>query len=164
MRSLSLVRMPCFRRCSMISTTSPNHEGVEGTECEEVWMLTEESAILVMCTSLLGKMCILPQERHILCLLATNYISLRNSWEWMRGPCACPGWGATILPHGTPTNRRARRTSTRPNTFQIGTRGVASASSLEPWGRTTMTTNSSKRSLGSKGLGGGTSRFLGLYL
>ncbi len=26
-------------------------------------------------------MCILPQERHILCLLATNYISLRNSWE-----------------------------------------------------------------------------------
>src|SRR6266480_4908143 len=43
-------------------------------------MMTEESAILVMCTSLLGKMCILPQERHILCLLATNYISLRNSW------------------------------------------------------------------------------------
>src|SRR6266480_3169979 len=81
MRSLSLVRMPCFRRCSMISTTSPNHEGVEGTECEEVWMMTEESAILVMCTSLLGKMCILPQERHILCLLATNYISLRNSWD-----------------------------------------------------------------------------------
>src|SRR2546421_8847709 len=83
MRSLSLVRMPCFRRCSMISTTSPNHEGVEGTECEEVWMMTEESAILVMCTSLLGKMCILPQERHILCLLATNYISLRNSWDWV---------------------------------------------------------------------------------
>jgi hypothetical protein len=26
-------------------------------------------------------MCILPQERHIFCLLATNYISLRNSWE-----------------------------------------------------------------------------------
>src|SRR2546423_2002007 len=86
MRSLSLVRMPCFRRCSMISTTSPNHEGVEGTECEEVWMMTEESAILVMCTSLLGKMCILPQERHILCLLATNYISLRNSWD-----IRCPG-------------------------------------------------------------------------
>src|SRR5438094_4068537 len=80
MRSLSLVRMPCFRRCSMISTTSPNHEGVEGTECEEVWIMTEESEILGMCTSLLGKMCILPQERHILCLLATNYISLRNSW------------------------------------------------------------------------------------
>ncbi len=50
------------------------------------------------------------------------------------------------------------------NTFQIGTRGVASTSCLEPWGRTTMTTNSSKRSPGSKGLGGGTSRFLGLYL
>src|SRR5260221_14509551 len=32
----------------------------------------------------------------------------------MRGPGACPRGGATILPHGTPTNRRATRTSTRP--------------------------------------------------
>src|SRR5256885_7473491 len=103
MRSLSLVRMPCFRRCSMISTTSPNHEGVEGTECEEVWMMTEESAILVMCTSLLGKMCILPQERHILCLLATNYISLRNSWDipdrkWFLQETLlrCAGLGASV--------------------------------------------------------------------
>src|SRR5713101_227704 len=105
MRSLSLVRMPCFRRCSMISTTSPNHEGVEGTECEEVWMLTEESAILVMCTSLLGKMCILPQERHILCLLATNYISLRNSWAmadlWSAGsaPGSCHRSAAPLDRH-----------------------------------------------------------------
>src|SRR6266851_3407250 len=109
MRSLSLVRMPCFRRCSMISTTSPNHEGVEGTECEEVWMLTEESAILVMCTSLLGKMCILPQERHILCLLATNYISLRNSWETReevgRGP------GAILRDHRTSGELSSRRLS-----------------------------------------------------
>jgi transcriptional regulator with XRE-family HTH domain len=49
------------------------------------------------------------------------------------------------------------------NTFQIGTSGVASAKCLEPWGRTTMTTKSAKRSPGAKGLGGGTSRFLGLY-
>src|SRR5256885_6745471 len=108
MRSLSLVRMPCFRRCSMISTTSPNHEGVEGTECEEVWMMTEESAILVMCTSLLGKMCILPQERHILCLLATNYISLRNSWaKHVQGRV---GWaaivGRIVVPTSSPPTKR----------------------------------------------------------
>src|SRR6266704_7019826 len=39
----------------MISATSPNQEGVEGTDAEEVWMITEESAILVMSTSLIGK-------------------------------------------------------------------------------------------------------------
>ncbi len=49
------------------------------------------------------------------------------------------------------------------NTFQIGTRGMASANCLEPWGRTTMTTKSAKRSPGANGLGGGTVRFLGLY-
>jgi hypothetical protein len=38
----------------MISATSPNQEGVEGTDSEEVWMITEESAILVISTSLLG--------------------------------------------------------------------------------------------------------------
>src|SRR5205807_4746949 len=108
MRSLSLVRMPCFRRCSMISTTSPNHEGVEGTECEEVWMMTEESAILVMCTSLLGKMCILPQERHILCLLATNYISLRNSWDG-GARCAWP-----LLANGKAEDEASKDAKTAP--------------------------------------------------
>src|SRR6266851_5048319 len=38
----------------MISATSPNQQGVEGTESEEVWIRTETSAILVMSTSLLG--------------------------------------------------------------------------------------------------------------
>src|SRR5437764_8233575 len=38
----------------MINATSPNQEGVEGTDSEEVWMITEESAILVISTSLLG--------------------------------------------------------------------------------------------------------------
>ena len=38
----------------MISATSPNQEGVEGTDSEEVWIHTETSAILVMSTSLLG--------------------------------------------------------------------------------------------------------------
>src|SRR5437588_7319502 len=48
-------RTPCFRRCSTRSTTSPSQQGVEGTDSEEVWMITEESAILVMSTSLIGK-------------------------------------------------------------------------------------------------------------
>src|SRR5205807_7794487 len=108
MRSLSLVRMPCFRRCSMISTTSPNHEGVEGTECEEVWMMTEESAILVMCTSLLGKMCILPQERHILCLLATNYISLRNSWVIRPGPLQLSTTTLSMVQQDSSSSRHCR--------------------------------------------------------
>jgi len=38
----------------MISVTSPNQEGVAGIDSEEVWMITEESAILVISTSLLG--------------------------------------------------------------------------------------------------------------
>ena len=50
------------------------------------------------------------------------------------------------------------------NTFQIGTSGVASVNCLEPGGRTTMTTKSSKRSSGPNGLGAGALRFLGLYL
>src|SRR5947209_9963543 len=48
-------RTPSLRREGMISATSPNQEGVEGTDSEEVWMITEESAILVMSTSLIGK-------------------------------------------------------------------------------------------------------------
>src|SRR5439155_15549300 len=40
----------------MISATSPNQEGVAGTDSEEAWMITEESAILVISTSLLGTM------------------------------------------------------------------------------------------------------------
>ena len=32
----------------------PNQEGIAGIDSEEVWMITEESAILVISTSLLG--------------------------------------------------------------------------------------------------------------
>jgi hypothetical protein len=31
-----------------MTTTSPYQQGVEGTECEEVWMMTVESVILFM--------------------------------------------------------------------------------------------------------------------
>jgi len=41
-------------------------------------------------------------------------VGTRGGVGWMRGPCACPPPRATILPHGTPTHRRATRTSTRP--------------------------------------------------
>jgi hypothetical protein len=41
-------------------------------------------------------------------------VGTRGGAGWMRGPGACPRWGVTILPHGTPTKRRATRTSTRP--------------------------------------------------
>src|SRR5260221_2462976 len=46
-------RTPCLRRCSTIRATSPNHEGVEGTDRDVVWMLTDASAILFMCASLM---------------------------------------------------------------------------------------------------------------
>ena len=50
-----------------MSTTSPSQLGVEGTAWEVVWMITEESARLVMSTSLLGKFCILPsKEAHFM--------------------------------------------------------------------------------------------------
>src|SRR2546421_7197215 len=42
-----------LRRCSTIRATSPNHEGVEGTDRDVVWMLTDASAILFMCASLM---------------------------------------------------------------------------------------------------------------
>ncbi len=59
-RSLSLLRAPCLRRYSVMSTTSPNHEGVEGTECEEAWMITAESIILFIYASFVRNPCILP--------------------------------------------------------------------------------------------------------
>jgi hypothetical protein len=38
----------------VMSATSPNQQGVEGKDLEEVWILTDLLAILVMYTSLLG--------------------------------------------------------------------------------------------------------------
>src|SRR6266567_620503 len=64
-------RTPNLRRWETMSTTSPSQQGVEGTDSQEVWIISEESVILVISTSLFGKSCILPQRRHILCLLAT---------------------------------------------------------------------------------------------
>src|SRR5258708_33443812 len=101
--------------------------------------------------------------RSILLILALPYTLRFSLFEQYWALCLS-SLGCDHLASRNPTGSRCHETSTRPNTVQIGTSGVASANSLEPWGRTTMTTKSSKRSLGSNGLGGGTSRFLGLYL
>src|SRR5437870_8466115 len=46
-------RTPCLHSCSTIRATSPNHEGGEGTDSEEVWIITDPSAIVFMCASLM---------------------------------------------------------------------------------------------------------------
>ena len=64
-----------------MTTASPNQQGVEGTECEEVWMITAESIILFTYASLVRIFFILPhQEGIFLGWLATDYTSLHNSW------------------------------------------------------------------------------------
>src|SRR5260370_8335967 len=64
-----------------MTTTSPNQEGVEGTACEEVWMITGESVILFTYASFVRNPFILPhQEGIFLGWLARDYTSLRNSW------------------------------------------------------------------------------------
>src|SRR5260370_42589079 len=65
-----------------MTTRSPNQEGVEGTVCEEVWMITGESVILFTYASFVRNPFILPhQEGIFLGWLARDYPSLRNSWE-----------------------------------------------------------------------------------
>src|SRR5207248_3389995 len=72
-RSLILARTLCWPRCVAISTTSPNQEGVEGTDSEEVWICTDPSAILVICASLRESVCFfLLKEGTCLSLLATG--------------------------------------------------------------------------------------------
>ncbi len=43
-----------------MTTASPNQQGVEGTECEEVWMITAESIILFTYASFVRNLFILP--------------------------------------------------------------------------------------------------------
>src|SRR6266568_3652234 len=68
----------------MISATSPNQEGVAGTDSEDIWMLTEESAILVISTSLLGTMLFfLIKEAYFYAgpLLVTSRCAIRGRWH-----------------------------------------------------------------------------------
>ncbi len=65
----------------LVGCDSPNQDGVEGTECEEVWIFTDTSAILLIIYLLVGNTFVLPHQGDIFfCWFATGYISLRNSW------------------------------------------------------------------------------------
>src|SRR2546430_1815880 len=80
-----LVRTFCLRRCAAISATSPNQDGVEGTDSAEVWMITDPSAILVICTSLRESVLFfLLKEAHF--MLARYFLAAR---------CAIRGLGST---------------------------------------------------------------------
>src|SRR6266699_257624 len=80
--SLILARTLCLRRCAVSSTTSPNQEGVAGTDSEEVWICTDPSAILVICASLRESVCFfLLKKAHVYpCLLHVSR-SLRIAWD-----------------------------------------------------------------------------------
>src|SRR6266487_5522556 len=89
------VRTPCLRRCSTIRATSPNQEGGEGTEQEEVWMITAESEILFMSDSLMGIHLFFPlKETHFLLIrywlhLVAQFVGYteHQSWWWYFYPC-----------------------------------------------------------------------------
>src|SRR5260370_31532169 len=42
-------------------------------------------------------------------LAAQGPVGTRGGVEWMRGPCSCPGWGATWLLHAVPTGARCHQ-------------------------------------------------------
>ena len=101
-------RTPCFRRCSTISVASPNQEGVERTDWEDVWMITDPSAILFIWASLMKDVVVFPSQRGtFLSLFATRYISLRIPWEER-------GW-EPILAGGRVVARSCGRCAVCPN-------------------------------------------------
>src|SRR2546421_8846490 len=78
----------------MISATSPNQQGVAGTDSEDVWMITEESAILVISTSLLGTL--------LFFLIKEAYFQARSllltSRCAIRGPDGMSDFGVDKIP------------------------------------------------------------------
>jgi len=42
-------------------------------------------------------------------LASQGPVGTRGGVEWMRGPGACPGWGATWLLHAVPTGARCHQ-------------------------------------------------------
>src|SRR3989440_3975047 len=80
-----LGRTFCLRRCAAISATSPNQEGVEGTDSAEVWMITDPSAILVICTSLRESVLFfLLKEAHF--MLARYFLAARCATLLKKSP------------------------------------------------------------------------------
>src|SRR5438105_1707966 len=73
----------------MISATSPNQEGVAGTDSEDAWMLTEEAAILFISPSLLGTILFfLIKEAYFYAgpLLVTSRCAIRGILGRFAGP------------------------------------------------------------------------------
>src|SRR5579885_1951300 len=69
-----LSSIPCLRRCWLRSAASPNQGGGVGEEQEEVWILTEEGAILVIGSPYQGVfVVVLDRETHFLRMLAIWY-------------------------------------------------------------------------------------------
>src|SRR5436853_5949017 len=92
-------RTPCLRREGMINATSPNQEGVEGTDSrsglDDHRRISDTGHIYL----LVGNTVVLPYQGGIfLRSFATAYISLRNSWAlqphhkryWLTPPPADP--------------------------------------------------------------------------
>src|SRR5438270_3759894 len=82
-------RTPCLRREGMINATSPNQEGVEGTDSrsglDDHRRISDTGHIYL----LVGNNVVLPHQGGIfLRSFATRYISLRNSWA--RRPTRSP--------------------------------------------------------------------------
>src|SRR2546430_934667 len=78
-------------------TASPNQDGVEGTECEEAWIFTDTSAILLIIYLLVGNTFVLPHQGGIFFYwFATCSISLRNSWE-LEASCSFTTFSFTMV-------------------------------------------------------------------
>src|SRR5947209_2959465 len=74
-------RTPCLRREGMISATSPNQEGVAGTDSRSGLDDHRRISDTVHIYLLVGNNVVLPHQGGIfLRSFATSYISLRNSW------------------------------------------------------------------------------------
>ena len=79
----------------LVGCDSPNHEGVEGTDRDVVWMLTDASAILFMCASLMEVVLFfLLKEAHFYpcslqvtsrCASRGLVIPITFCWEAIRG-------------------------------------------------------------------------------
>jgi hypothetical protein len=78
--SLSLVRMPCFRRYSTMSTTSPNQDGVEGSDREIAWTLIREFAIQIdhspSRSQHLGQLASRSFTRPLVCVCLNHFLSI----------------------------------------------------------------------------------------
>src|SRR5439155_26780426 len=81
----------------MISATSPNQEGVEGTDSRSGLDTDRDIGDTRHVYLLVGKSFVLPHQGGIfLGWFATAYISLRNSWGWPAragmAPSSCGRW------------------------------------------------------------------------